>query len=213
MERRSIDFYNEKGYEYLKELLKDSEDLNGLVKRDLFVSLPMFTYDNTVKMFGYTNIYAYIPEYTEDYNKKKPLGIIEMELDGELISSEVLTDEFRKKLPESTKLREIEILQSNLNMLKYFPLNDRSEMVLRLKYSAISNKIYSNITDEVEKDITIMLCIMCLSVPSELYDIYEYIGEDFFSWYYYEVKMNRSMYSMLLNIVEYMKKLASNYQY
>lgn len=213
MERRSIDFYNEKGYEYLKELLKDSEDLNGLVKRDLFVSLPMFTYDNTVKMFGYTNIYAYIPEYTEDYNKKKPLGIIEMKLDGELISSEVLTDEFRKNLPESTKLREIEILQSNLNMLKYFPLNDRSEMVLRLKYSAISNKIYSNITDEVEKDITIMLCIMCLSVPSELYDIYEYIGEDFFSWYYYEVKMNRSMYSMLLNIVEYMKKLASNYQY
>lgn len=213
MERRSIDFYNEKGYEYLKELLKDSEDLNGLVKRDLFVSLPMFTYDNTVKMFGYTNIYAYIPEYTEDYNKKKPLGIIEMELDGELISSEVLTDEFRKKLPESTKLREIEILQSNLNMLKYFPLNDRNEIVLRLKYSAISNKIYSNITDEVEKDITIMLCIMCLSVPSELYDIYEYIGEDFFSWYYYEVKMNRSMYSMLLNIVEYMKKLASNYQY
>lgn len=213
MERRSIDFYNEKGYEYLKELLKDSEDLNGLVKRDLFVSLPMFTYDNTVKMFGYTNIYAYIPEYTEDYNKKKPLGIIEMELDGELISSEVLTDEFRKKLPESTKLREIEILQSNLNMLKYFPLNDRSEMVLRLKYSAISNKIYSNITDEVEKDITIMLCIMCLSVPSELFDIYEYIGENFFSWYYYEVKMNRSMYAMLLNIVEYMKKLASNYQY
>lgn len=213
MERRSIDFYNEKGYEYLKELLKDSEDLNGLVKRDLFVSLPMFTYDNTVKMFGYTNIYAYIPEYTEDYNKKKPLGIIEMELDGELIGSEVLTDEFRKKLPESTKLREIEILQSNLNMLKYFPLNDRSEIVLRLKYSAISNKIYSNITDEVEKDITIMLCIMCLSVPSELYDIYEYIGEDFFSWYYYEVKMNRSMYSILLNIVEYMKKLASNYQY
>lgn len=213
MERRSIDFYNEKGYEYLKELLKDSEDLNGLVKRDLFVSLPMFTNDNTVKMFGYTNIYAYIPEYTEDYNKKKPLGIIEMELDGELISSEVLTDEFRKKLPESTKLREIEILQSNLNMLKYFPLNDRSEIVLRLKYNAISNKIYSNITDEVEKDITIMLCIMCLSVPSELYDIYEYIGEDFFSWYYYEVKMNRSMYFMLLNIVEYMKKLASNYQY
>ena len=86
-------------------------------------------------------------------------------------------------------------------------------MVLRLKYSAIENKIYSNITDDLEKDITIMLCIMCLSVPSELFDIYEYIGENFFSWYYYEVKMNRSMYAMLLNIVEYMKKLASNYQY
>jgi hypothetical protein len=213
MERKSIDFYNEKGYEYLRELLKDDEDLHGFIKRDLFVSLPMFTLDNTVKMFGYTNIYAYIPEYTEDYNKKKPLGIIEMELDGTLIKSEILFDEFRDNLPKSTKLREIDILQSNLKMLKYFPLNDRSEMVLRLKYSAISDKIFSNVNEESEKELTILLCIMCLSIPTELYDIYEYVGRDFFHWYFYEVKMDRSMYAMLLNIVEYMKKRISNYQF
>ena len=213
MERKSIDFYNEKGYEYLKKLLKGNEDLHGFIKRDLFVSLPMFTFDNTVKMFGYTNIYAYIPEYTEDYNKKKPLGIIEMELDGTLIKSEILFDEFRDNLPKSTKLREIDILQSNLKMLKYFPLNDRSEMVLRLKYSAISDKIFSNVNDEIEKELTIMLCIMCLSIPSELYDIYEYVGRDFFHWYFYEVKMDRSMYAMLSDIVEYMKKRISNYQF
>lgn len=213
MERKSIDFYNEKGYEYLKELLINCEDLHGFIKRDLFVSLPMFTLDNKVKMFGYTNIYAYIPEYTEDYNKKKPLGIIEMDLNGNLLLSEELFDEFRNNLPKSTKLEEINILQSRLNMLRYFPINDRSEMVLRIRYSNISDKIYNELTEDLENEMTILLCIMCLSIPEELYNMYEYIGKDFFSWYYREIRQDRSMYCMLDRIVDIMRKRSSNYQF
>lgn len=213
MERKSIDFYNEKGYEYLKELLINCEDLHGFIKRNLSVSLPMFTLNNTVKMFGYTNIYAYIPEYTEDYNKKKPLGIIEMDLDGNLLLSEELFDAFRDNLPKSTKLEEINILQSRLNMLRYFPINDRSEMVLRIRYSNILDKIYYDKTEDLENEMTILLCIMSLAIPKELYNMYEYIGQDLFSWYYRDIMQDRSMYCMLDTIVDIMKKRVSNYQF
>lgn len=213
MERKSIDFYNEKGYEYLKELLINCEDLHGFIKRNLSVSLPMFTLNNTVKMFGYTNIYAYIPEYTEDYNKKKPLGIIEMDLDGNLLLSEELFDAFRDNLPKSTKLEEINILQSRLNMLRYFPINDRSEMVLRIRYSNILDKIYYDKTEDLENEMTILLCIMSLAIPEELYNMYEYIGQDLFSWYYRDIMQDRSMYCMLDKIVDIMKKRVYNYQF